>query len=252
MATAGWAAGAAGCAASESVSDGAQSATFRALAWSQDDAPADEPVPYSGEDYSHGFDQGATGARPQVAFAHEDEDYAGEPEPLPWYKRPPILFGAAAAAALLAVGGLAVTLSGTSSDTGPVTETATTIETESVARAAGGTRHIANGDGDQARWPRDRHVRDSPPPPDDHNLADHDHHGSDHDHDDHHHHDGDHHHADHHHPADDDAAHHHAADDTTVPPTTTVEPPTDDHGRPPAARKVGRPHDMRQTGAGSA
>ena len=130
IATAGWAAGAAGLAASESVSDGAQSATFRALAWSQDDAPADEPVPYTGDDYSHGFDQGATSARPQVAFAHEDEDYAGEPEPLPWYKRPPILFGAAAAAALLAVGGLAVTLSGTSSNTGPVTETATTIETE--------------------------------------------------------------------------------------------------------------------------
>ncbi len=50
----------------------------------------------------------------QVAFAHEEEGYEPEPGPLPWYKRPPILFGAAAAAALLAVGGLAVTLTGTS------------------------------------------------------------------------------------------------------------------------------------------
>ena len=127
MAAAGWAAGAAGLAASESASDGAASATFRALAWSQDDSPGAEPVPYSGEDYT--FDQGPTDARPQVAFAHEEEGYEPEPGPLPWYKRPPILFGAAAAAVLLAVGGLAITLTGTSSDTGPVTETATHVET---------------------------------------------------------------------------------------------------------------------------
>jgi hypothetical protein len=48
MAAAGWAAGAAGLAAGESASDGAGSATFRALAWSQDDSPGAEPVPYSG------------------------------------------------------------------------------------------------------------------------------------------------------------------------------------------------------------
>ena len=127
MAAAGWAAGAAGLAATESASDGADSATFRALAWSQDDSPGAEPVPYSGEDYS--FDPGPTDARPQVAFAHEEEGYEPEPGPLPWYKRPPILFGAAAAAALLAIGGLAVTLTGTTGSTNPVTETATTVET---------------------------------------------------------------------------------------------------------------------------
>src|SRR4051795_2735483 len=120
-------AGTAGLAPSESASDGAASATFRALAWSQDDAPGGEPVPYSGEDYT--FDQGPTDARPQVAFAHEEEGYEPEAGPLPWYKRPPILFGAAAAAVLLAIGGLAVTLTGTSSSTGPVTETATHVET---------------------------------------------------------------------------------------------------------------------------
>src|SRR6185369_13912189 len=65
----------------------------------------------------------------QVAFAHEEEGYEPEPGPLPWYKRPPILFGAAAAAVLLAIGGLAVTLTSTSGSTGPVTETATHVET---------------------------------------------------------------------------------------------------------------------------
>ena len=128
MAPAGWAAGAAGLAAGESASDGAASATFRALAWSQDDAPAGEPVPYSGEDYT--FEQGATDARPPMAFAPEETGYAPtEPGPLPWYKRPPILFGAAAVAVLLAIGGLAITLTGTSANTGPVTQTATHVET---------------------------------------------------------------------------------------------------------------------------
>ncbi|HEX2284038.1 MAG TPA: Hsp70 family protein, partial [Mycobacterium sp.] len=108
MSAAAWAAGTAGLAATESAADGAASATFRALAWSQDDSPAGEPVPYAGEDYT--FDQGAPDARPPMAFAHEEEGYEPEPEPLPWYKRPTILFGAAAAAALLAIGGLAITL----------------------------------------------------------------------------------------------------------------------------------------------
>ena len=127
MSAAGWAAGAAGLAATESASDGAASATFRALAWSQDDSPAGEPVPYSGEDYAY---EGPTDARPQVAFAHEEEGYEPEPQPLAWYKRPAILFGAAAAAALLAAGGLAVTLTGTSGESSPVTETATTLSME--------------------------------------------------------------------------------------------------------------------------
>ncbi|WP_156744599.1 Hsp70 family protein, partial [Mycobacterium sp. E740] len=119
MSAAAWAAGAAGVAAAESASDGAGSATFRALAWSQDDSPAGEPVPYAGEDYT--FEPGVTGARPAMEFAHEEERYEPEPAPLPWYRRPVVLFGAAAAAALLAAGGLAVTLTSTSGDTGPVT-----------------------------------------------------------------------------------------------------------------------------------
>jgi hypothetical protein len=125
-----WAAGAAGLAAGQSASDGAASATVRALAWSQDEAPAAEPVPYTGDDYASGGDPAATAARPPVAFAPGEQDYAAEPEPLPWYKRPPILFGAAAAAALLAIGGLAVTLTSTVGDSTPVTETSTTLSME--------------------------------------------------------------------------------------------------------------------------
>ena len=135
IAPASWAAGAAGLAAGESAADGAQSATFRALAWSQDDeAPTAEPVPYTGEDYSADVYSGPTDARPPVAFGPPDQQvypeqhaYVEEPAPLPWYKRPPILFGAAAAAALLAIGGLAITLTGTSGVLGPVTETSTTF-----------------------------------------------------------------------------------------------------------------------------
>ncbi len=130
MGPAAWAAGAAGLAAGEAADDGAASATFRALAWSQDDESAD-PLPYTGDDYAASTtygDAGATGARPPVAFGPGDgydPDLGDEPPPLPWYKRPPVLFGAAAAAALLALGGLAVTLTSSTGEPAPVTETAT-------------------------------------------------------------------------------------------------------------------------------
>ncbi len=100
-----WAAGAAGAAATESATDGDQSATFRALAWSQDDSKAHEPVPYAGADYSYS-------SYPAPGSGGFDDSAAQpiEPEPLPWYKRPVVLFGLAAALALAATGGLAYTL----------------------------------------------------------------------------------------------------------------------------------------------
>ena len=249
LATAAWAAGAAGCRGHRSrPADGSPSATFRALAWSQDDEPAGEPVPYSGEDYTFDPNQGATAARPPVEFEHHtDEDAAADPAPLPWYKRPPLLFGAAAAAALLAVGGLAVTLTSSSTSTsGPVTDddhaaqrrghlhrlriadqrdhhhTGPNGEVTDVSRAAAGDHHDDRAD-------------------DDHHVADDDHHVADHhdDNDDHHHHDDDHHHHDH--TADDD--HHHHAPPApprrsrrprpSAPPTTTADQPptTTVHGR---------------------
>ena len=106
-----------------SAPDGSPSATFRALAWSQDDAPAGEPVPYSGEDYT--FDRTRRDLRAStggVRALHRRARGAADPAPLPWYKRPPMLFGAAAAAALLAAGGLAVTLTSSDSTSGPVTD----------------------------------------------------------------------------------------------------------------------------------
>ena len=151
MGSAAWAAGAAGLAAGESAADGAASATFRALAWSQDDESAEDPLPYTGDDYTSSSSypgQGATAARPPVEFSREGDDYPGElgrgevgrgelggagleddPAPFPWYKRPPVLFGAAAAAALLAIGGLAVTLTSSIGDSTTVTETTTPGET---------------------------------------------------------------------------------------------------------------------------
>ncbi|MBU9762699.1 Hsp70 family protein [Mycobacterium sp. TNTM28] len=106
------------------AANGGDSAAFGALAWSQDDAPGSEPVPYEGGDYD--ATAGTAAARPAVEFSHDEEMYDAAPTPLPWYKRPPILFGAAAAAALLAAGGLAVTLTSSEGDSSPVTETSTT------------------------------------------------------------------------------------------------------------------------------
>ena len=62
----------------ESATDGAPSATFRALAWSQDDAPGGEPVPYSGEDYT--FDHGAD-RRPPAGGVRATRKRATSPSP---------------------------------------------------------------------------------------------------------------------------------------------------------------------------
>ena len=107
MASAAWAAGSAGIAAGESAADGDQSATFRALAWSQDDSKAYEPVPYAGADYSYRSFSPA-GAEPET---RAEADQVGPVPPLAWYKRPVVLFGLAVAMALAATGGLAYTLS---------------------------------------------------------------------------------------------------------------------------------------------
>ncbi len=124
MSTAAWAAGAAGAAATESAADGSASATFRALAWSQDDS-GDEPVPYAGADYA--YDPDATSARPQMEFVPPP---AGPrptaEEPLPWYRRPQVVFGAALVAVLLTTGGLVWTLT-SSSGSNRTTKTSTAV-----------------------------------------------------------------------------------------------------------------------------
>ncbi len=131
MATAAWATGAAAAATTESAADGPASATFRALAWSEDQG-GDEPVPYSGADYA--YDPEATSARPQMEFSPASGRYPQPPaappavaeEPLSWYRRPPVLFAAALIAVLALTGGLAWTLTSKSSPIrSPRTSTAT-------------------------------------------------------------------------------------------------------------------------------
>src|SRR6202051_4272801 len=115
MATAAGAAGAAGASAMESAADGSASATFRALAWSQDQG-GEEPVPYAGADYPS--EPEPTTARPQMEFVPPSAPLPAPEEPLPWYRRPSVVFSAALIAVLLATGGLVLTLTSGSGPTG--------------------------------------------------------------------------------------------------------------------------------------
>ncbi|MBU3751502.1 MAG: molecular chaperone, partial [Mycobacterium sp.] len=115
-----WSVGAAGQTATEPAAAGVPSATHRALAWSQSE-PAEEPVPYAGDDY-YGAETGVPpGAGQMVEFEPADVMPDELAAALPWYRRPPILFGVAAALAAVAVGGLAITLTG--NDSTPTTTT---------------------------------------------------------------------------------------------------------------------------------
>ncbi len=77
----------------------------RPVAWSQD-ADADEPVPYTGPEYTAGYGRETTG------FDDADDDrYEAEAAQLPWYKRTMlVLILAGAGAAILVAAVLAVTL----------------------------------------------------------------------------------------------------------------------------------------------
>jgi len=125
--TMGWAAGAAGGAAMP-PNQSATTSAMGALAWS-DDAEPEAVAP----DGYEGFDDptAATGAG-SVDFADFDEVQSAELAPTsipPWYRRPSVLFGAAAAAFLAAGGGLAVTLTSNDTPSGPVTENVTVTRT---------------------------------------------------------------------------------------------------------------------------
>src|SRR5690625_1344341 len=84
------------------------------LAWSQDAVGPSEPTPYTGDDYR--FDASSyTDSPPPPPPPAADPGYAPAPG-LPWYRRPPVLFGGAVALAVFASGGLLYSLvSGTES-----------------------------------------------------------------------------------------------------------------------------------------
>ena len=97
-----------------SVTDEPGSATFRALAWSQDDDSDNEPVPYTGEDP---YDTDVTPARPPVQYVPSTGPIAEQSRP--WQRLPHLAFGLAAVVALTAVGGVAIALTGVADTDNP-------------------------------------------------------------------------------------------------------------------------------------
>jgi hypothetical protein len=108
--------------------DGSESATFRALAWSQDDDTADDVVPYTGELY----ETGVTEARPRAQYVPPTEPIK---EPRTWQRLPQLVFGVAALIALLAVGGVAVALT-SASDSTKATQPPSTAKSAAPTSAA--------------------------------------------------------------------------------------------------------------------
>ncbi|MGH3521550.1 MAG: Hsp70 family protein, partial [Mycobacterium sp.] len=128
---AGWPAGVAAEAAGEPVDDGAHSATYRALAWSQDASTGNEPLPYEGDD------DGSDPAPPAVTVepAHR-EGHAPAPARPPGRKRPGLLFGLAAMAALIALLGAGVVVFKLSSTNVPG-KTTSSVPTASTLPSVG-------------------------------------------------------------------------------------------------------------------
>ncbi|KUH72446.1 Hsp70 family protein [Mycolicibacterium novocastrense] len=99
------------------------SSTFRALAWSQDDA-ADDPVPYTGSGpYETPYDSGPMRPAPAQYVPPTDGPID---EPRIWQRLPGLVMGVAAAIAVVAVGGVAIALTSATGSTGvtPAPQTA--------------------------------------------------------------------------------------------------------------------------------
>jgi hypothetical protein len=115
-----WAADVGAVAAGESVEDGAQSGTYRALAWSQDASSGPEALPYAGED---------------------DADSAPPAEPVEPARRsrrgrPGLVFGLAAMAALIALLGSGVVVFKLSNTNAPA-QTTSSVPTPSRLPSVG-------------------------------------------------------------------------------------------------------------------
>ena len=110
--------------------DAPGSATFRALAWSQDDDTADDVVPYTGDVY----DTAGTAARPSVQYVPATEPIE-EPRST-WNRLPQLVFGLAAVVAVIAVGGVAVALTSASDSTSATEPPSTATSAEPPTSAA--------------------------------------------------------------------------------------------------------------------
>jgi hypothetical protein len=118
VATTAWA----GRAEAATDADGSASATFRALAWSQEQG-GEEPVPYSAADYAN--EPPPASAPPRVELLPPEALAAAE-APLPWYRRPQVLFAAALLAVVVLGAGMVWTLTSQSS---PIRSTRTSTAT---------------------------------------------------------------------------------------------------------------------------
>jgi uncharacterized membrane protein YgcG len=99
----------------------ANSAVVENLAWSEDESSDDIPSAHYDFDDREVLAQ----ARPEVRFEHDEYTVGEALPPLPWYRRPGVLFGAAASIALIAAVGLIVTWRTGGVTTTPVGTTAT-------------------------------------------------------------------------------------------------------------------------------
>lgn len=116
IAPAGWAIRAANDAAGESAVDDDQSATYRALAWSQDPGTDADPVPPP---------------EPAEPAPYAGGDDGAPAEPARWYTRPTLLMGAAGAAAVALLGvvvAVAFKLTTSNSPTAPPTDVTSKVE----------------------------------------------------------------------------------------------------------------------------
>jgi actin-like ATPase involved in cell morphogenesis len=109
MAPSAWAANAALAAADESSVDGAESATYRALAWSQDPNTGEEPLPYTGEDHSGEYSPSSAASPAAVQSVRtQAPPPVTQPDVRTRFKGSPMLFVVAAIAAIGVLAGAAV------------------------------------------------------------------------------------------------------------------------------------------------
>jgi actin-like ATPase involved in cell morphogenesis len=104
------------------------SATFRALAWSQAEEFDDDDSLLFTDETAYGYDTGTTRAVAQYVPAVDSADVD---EHRSWQRLPQLVFGIAVAAALLAVGGVAIVLT-TATDNSPPTPSPVPVIAPSV------------------------------------------------------------------------------------------------------------------------